>query len=142
MVEPLAWKADQRRIRALVFSPDGSQLATGGDSRAVKIWDATSGIAVATMPPIPGKIMSLVYVDAGTLAAGATDNVIHIFDPRSSRQISRCVGHEGSVTCLAASSTQGQLFSGSFDTTVRVWELGTRPEEDVVLQPGTNPVIQ
>jgi WD40 repeat protein len=73
------------------------------------------------------------------LAAGATDNSIHIFDPRSGQQIAQCVGHDGTVSCLAASSTLGQLFSGSFDTTVRVWELGTRPKEDVVLQPRTNP---
>jgi WD40 repeat protein len=30
--------ADNRAVRALGFSPDGSRLATGGGQRVVKVW--------------------------------------------------------------------------------------------------------
>ncbi len=37
-VTPVAWQAHDKAVSALAFSPDGSQLATGGLDAALKVW--------------------------------------------------------------------------------------------------------
>jgi WD40 repeat protein len=42
-------KGHTGKLRAVVFSPDGSKLATAGDAGVTKLWDAASGRELATI---------------------------------------------------------------------------------------------
>ena len=37
------------RVRSVCFSPDGKQLASGGDDRTVRLWDVETGACVRTL---------------------------------------------------------------------------------------------
>ena len=40
----LVWKAHEKKVRSLVFSPDGTRIATTAEkSNAVWLWDAPTG---------------------------------------------------------------------------------------------------
>lgn len=113
-------QSDERRIRSLAFSPDGSRLATGGEGRSIRIWNS-AGEALAVLPVQPGRIYSLAFCTDSLLAVGGTDNVVRMYDLNSQAEIMRLVGHKGSVTSMVFDPVTGQLYTGSFDTTVRFW---------------------
>jgi WD40 repeat protein len=116
-------QASARRISALVFSPGGRQLAAGGDDRSVRVFDPASGKVVSALPQQPGGIRTLQFCGEKRLAAGDTENVIRLWDLSSKTQESQLIGHTGTVTALAYDAQAGTLVSGSYDTTVRVWNI-------------------
>jgi WD40 repeat protein len=106
-------------------------LASGGDERNILLWDASSGKLLQSLPPRPGKILCLTFCGPTCLAAGAGDNVIRLWDLSAGVEQFHLVGHTGSVTALAWDPGAGTLISGSFDTTVRLWQLNL-PGRDTV----------
>jgi WD40 repeat protein len=109
------------RVNALAFSPDGSQLAAGGDERSVLLWDTSTGKTAAKLPARPGKILCLAFCGPRQLAVGGSDNTVRVWNLAGGTEAARLVGHTGSVTTLAWDPDASTLISGSFDTTVRMW---------------------
>jgi WD40 repeat protein len=120
---------DGRRIRALAFSPDGRWLAAAGTSPSVRILDSTTGEVIMTLSTRPAKNFALLFLDNNRLATGGTDNRIAIWDLAARQVVSQLVGHTGTVATLACDSRGTTLVSGSYDTTIRIWDLtaGTAP---------------
>lgn len=112
------------RIRTLAFASDASHLAVAGDMQQVVFLDCRNGQTLGTIPNPAGRIHAMVYTAPHILATGASDNSIQLWDVTSGREERRLGGHHGSVTALAFEPRSGLLVSGSYDTTVRVWQLG------------------
>jgi WD40 repeat protein len=124
--------ADRRALYAVAFSPDGQWVAAGGDSEVIGIWNAQTGkkrLAIRRS----GKTRSLAFCGPDLLAAGGTDNRIRIWDLARVEKLppgnevhvedTQLVGHQGSVTALIYDAREGRMISGSYDTTIRVWNL-------------------
>jgi WD40 repeat protein len=114
---------DGRRIRALAFSPDGSRIAAGGNSPNISMFDAATGAEIMKLATRPAKVYSLTFLDSQHLATGGTDNRISVWDLDSKAADSQLVGHSGTVAALACDSTGKTLVSGSYDTTIRIWNM-------------------
>jgi WD40 repeat protein len=116
-------ETDHRRIQSLAFSPDGRWLAAAGDSQKIRIFDTVSGNVAKTLDTRPAKVYSLLFLDNRHLATGGTDNHITIWDLDTQRATSQLVGHTGTVAALACDGTGAVLVSGSYDTTLCIWNL-------------------
>jgi WD40 repeat protein len=112
-----------RRVRDLVFSDDGSQLALGGDGQFIHLLQSRTGAEILRLPS-RGRVLSLAYCGPSQLAAGNSDNTIRIWNLTYQQEEARLVGHRGSVSALAFHPATSSLVSGSYDTTVRIWNLG------------------
>jgi WD repeat-containing protein 48 len=61
--------------------------------------------------------------NGSVLATGSPEKVIHVWDPRSGKRITRLTGHMDLVRSLLVSHDGKYLLSASTDTTVKLWSM-------------------
>jgi WD40 repeat protein len=119
--EVVAHDAD---VNALVWSPDGTVLASSSRDRTVALWDY-EGESLARRATIAGHDASVYAVawspDGTMLASASGDRTVRIWDPSDGAAISALVGHESWVDALAWSSND-LLASGGGAGQLCVWD--------------------
>jgi WD40 repeat protein len=109
------------RIRTIRFSDDGSQLTSVGEDRRIVHFDIASR-TVLGMSEIPGgKLMGLCLLSENLFAIAGSDNSIRLVGKDDQQASIKLVGHDGSVSILRKAGDK--LISGSFDTTIRIWDI-------------------
>lgn len=119
-------------VRTVFLLASAKLIFTSGYDSVVKMWDMEDGLSIASSRSL-GCTIRAVAADRRLLIAGGTDGFIHcwraveglshLFELRGSQNQNnevRLWGHEGPITSLALDLTR--IYSGSWDTTVRVWD--------------------
>ncbi len=105
----------------MAFSPDGRLFVTA--SRIV--WETATGNRVAALPDGP-DIRALAFSrDGRFLATAVSGDVIKVWKVATWTKQAEFKGHRDRLTTLTF-TPEGQLLSGSVDTTVLAWDLGRR----------------
>lgn len=111
----------QDRIRSISFSDDDAVICTVGEDRRFVRYKLQSGQLLLERKIVGGRLLSMAHIDAETIAVAGSDNTIRLIEINTGEEINRLHGHDGSVAVMVRSG--GQLVSGSFDTTIRTWDL-------------------
>jgi WD40 repeat protein/serine/threonine protein kinase len=116
-------------LQEVVFSPDGRRLAAVGRSnsihpdREVKVWDATTGAEVHSLPGHVGGLWRVAFSpDGRRLASTGVDQTVKVWDAQTGEEILTLRGHLDEVLSVAFSPDGSKLASASMDNTVRVWD--------------------
>jgi WD40 repeat protein len=117
------WKAPLHfdRIRSIQFSQDGRQITSVGEDRRIVHYDVLTHSTVGQTEIGGGKLMGLCQLETNLFAIAGSDNSIRIFSDIERRVLMKLVGHDGSVGVLKRTSKL--IISGSFDTTIRLWDI-------------------
>jgi len=114
---------------AVVFSPDGSKVASGGFDRRAQIWDVAAGESIHELEGHTGWVAALDFSpDGSILATGSHDQTIRLWDVATGRCVGVLRGHTGNVYSVAYSPNGRLLASGSLDGTVRLWNVAGEVE--------------
>ena len=108
------------------LSYGGNLLASASKDKSVRLWDATTRTALATVPVSTAAYGVALSRDGKLLAAGIADGSVILWDvsnPRSPQQLAVGKGHTDSVFAVAFSPDGKQLASASGDKTVRLWHV-------------------
>lgn len=112
-------------IRSVVFSPDGSKLATGAEDKQIRIWDIATKSIRHVFTGHEQDIYSLDFSRNGRfVASGSGDRTARVWDLDTSQQI-LTLSIEDGVTTVAISPDGNYVAAGSLDKVVRLWDAKT-----------------
>jgi WD40 repeat protein len=81
-------------VQLVVFSPDGSQLASG-DEFTVRIWDTCTGRVLAQLEELVFGTASMSFSFGGSrVVFGSKYGMVQIWDKYTDQKISELEGHE------------------------------------------------
>jgi WD40 repeat protein len=117
------------RILALAYSPNGQDLAAGGGSDPVRIWDASTGQQKFTCNDT--WVNAIAYSPRGSLiiTAGAFKTIrmwSAANDKDAGKESGKLEGHAAPIKALALSPGGDLLVSGSQDGVIMLWEMLTK----------------
>ncbi|EPE02713.1 hypothetical protein F503_04062 [Ophiostoma piceae UAMH 11346] len=128
-LESLDWEKGEYHhgsITSVVFSPNGTQLASGSYDGTIKLWDTASGECTRTLQGHTGSVTSVVFSPNGTqLASGSDDETIRLWDTASGECTRTLEGHTDIVMSVIFSPNGTQLASGSYDKTIKLWDTAS-----------------
>ena len=124
-------------VTACDFAKRGNVLFTASLDGSVRAWDLIRYRNFRTFTAPSRLSFSSLAVDPSgeVVCAGSIDSFdIHIWSVQTGQLLDRLSGHEGPVATLAFAPDGGTLVSGSWDKTVRLWNIFARTQTSEPLQ--------
>jgi len=119
--------AHTKPATATALSADGKLLLTGGDDRAVKLWDVDSGTMVREFPAGHTAPVTRVSLSAdGSIAVTCGYKTAIVWDTAQGTQVkSHPAAHEGWITSAWLSGAGNRILTAGWDGVAKVWDPQT-----------------
>ena len=101
-------------VECVSYSPDGTQVASGGYDGTIKLWDASTGTEVRTLQGHTNAVWDLSFSSDGTrIVSGSWDHTVKIWDANTGEEIRTLTGLRHGVRCVSFSPDGKHIASGS-----------------------------
>eukprot|EP00736_Rhodelphis_marinus_P009553 Rmarinus@m.20301 len=126
------------------ISSNAKFVATGGKDEQVIVWDTLTNSKVCSLffegdlkedSDLQPTAVAFSPFNGKLIAIGGTDGVIRIFDWTEQHLVSKLMGHSRVVTGIVFFPDGRTLASGSFDKTVKLWDVSTKSLGNSTIKP-------
>lgn len=138
-------------VNSVVFSPDGSTIASGSGhwwgyegkastGEEVRLWNADTGEHIKTLTGHKDVVSSVAFSPDGSyivsgdwydwdghFSSGTWSGEIHVWNAHTGEHLKTLTGHTGGVSSVAFSPDGKVLASGRTDGTILLWDFSTPP---------------
>ena len=118
----------------MALSPDGKTILLGGE-KGPELWSVESSRLLLRFPEQPQPVETVAFSpDGKTIAFESQEGngrdpfapgIINIWDVATGKELRRMVGHQSRVSSLVFSADGKLLASGSWDKTVKLWDVSS-----------------
>ena len=111
-------------VRALAVSADGSKVLTGSFDYSARLWDFVEQKELGMLDEHTGPVNAVAFAGDGNqgLTAG-NDGTVILWNLVTLKPLKKFNGHKNRVMALAAAGSIAA--SGSWDRTVKIWDLSS-----------------
>ena len=147
------WFGHKFAVAAVGFSPDGSQVVTGGQQDVLQVWplaaSPTPSVALQPLLNVSGMGTTFAAVafspNGGQVAVGDATGTVRIYAMWSGQQVAALIGHKSQVAAIAwlpdAAGQNGVLLSGDDGGAVWRWQPVKKTGEQMALLQGATRAI-
>jgi WD40 repeat protein len=119
-------RVDAVSVADVVFSHDGSMIASAGSDKTVRVWNVKTGQLLHTLAGHAGPVLRLAFSrDDKLLASVSPDDSLRIWGATDGRLSSLIELPEGAGRAVAFSPDGAQVATGGSDGIVRLWDVAT-----------------
>ncbi|MCJ1312547.1 hypothetical protein MMC25_006221 [Agyrium rufum] len=124
-------------VTACAFAKRGKVLYTASLDGSIRAWDLIRYRNFRTFTAPTRLAFSCIAVDPSgeVICAGSLDSFdVHLWSVQTGQLLDQLAGHEGPVSALAFAPNSSAVVSGSWDHTVRIWNVFGRTQTSEPLQ--------
>ena len=122
-------------IERVVYSRDGTRIASAGDDKTIRVWDAATGSPIGE--PMAGHdylVSGLAFdADGARIASSGLDDTFRIWDARAGQVFH---GHDDTVSDIEFSRDGKRIVSSSLDHTIRQWDVDRGTQTGPLIRTG------
>lgn len=123
--QPLIKLTTESDVYVVKYNEDGNYLMTGHADRTVKLWNAKKGVLVKTYEAVQNREVFdiAIFQDNGRFASCGGDKTFFLWDVLTGKYIRKITAHMSKINTLALNPQQNLIATGSFDNTVKIWDI-------------------
>ena len=119
-------KGHKDEIKCVIFSPDGSRLASSGKQGSILLWDFQSGACKNRLEGHVGDVNGLAYSHNGHMLVSCSgDKSIRFWDVLTGACIEALSDLDAIMNCVAFCPDDTKIVSGSGDHNIYIWDSNT-----------------
>ena len=118
-------------LLAVVFSPDGSLVASSGADRSLRVHEVASGKELCQVKQFADWVTGVAFDrDGASVAASSADKLVKVFDARTGKLQATYLGHGEPVLAVAFDPETNKAVTAGADKRLHVWDPKVIAAED------------